>query len=46
MEIISCDGEFKSLMTDVKDDMNVDMDGSSSSEHESATERNDGTIEE
>ena len=44
--IIRCDGEFKSLMDEVKDNLNVIMDYSDPGEHESTAERNNRVIEE
>ena len=44
IKTIYCDGEIKSLMDDVKDDMGIDVNISAAGEHESMAERNNETI--
>ena len=43
---IECDGEFKSMMDDVKDDLNVEMNYCNPQEHVSVAERNNRTLKE
>ena len=43
---IHCDGEFKSLMDEIKDELNVDMNYTSRNEHVPEAERNNRTIAE
>ena len=45
VKTIKCDGAFKSLMDEVKDDMDVNVNHANRDDHEQMAERNNGMIE-
>ena len=46
MEMIGCDKQFKPLMDEVQDKMDITVDHSDAGAHESVAEQNNGVIEE
>ena len=46
IKVIHCDGEYRSMMDKVKDDLNVDMNFTNAQDHVPEAERNNRTIKE